>query len=100
MADDAYDAIAKVLAELPGRFGANVFSDRRRVVSVLADRVPESRREIRVIGSCIDDGIFDSLASTRPDRAGFEIDRLSARIEGKLGLRKDISLPLVRSCAH
>lgn len=100
MADDQYDAIAKVLAELPGRFGANVFSDRRRVVSVLSDRVPEARREIRVIGSCIDDGIFDSLASTRPDQVVFEIDRLAARIEGNLGVRKDIALPVVRACAH
>lgn len=100
MADDQYDALAKVLAELPGRFGANVFSDRRRVVSVLSDRVPEARREIRVIGSCIDDGIFDALASTRPDQVVFEIDRLSARIEGNLGVRKDIALPVVRACAH
>ena len=100
MADDAYDAIAKVLAELQGRFGANVFSDRRRVVSVLSDRVPEARREIRVIGSCIDDGIFDSLSSTRPDQVMFEIDRLAARIESNLGVRKDIALPVVRACAH
>lgn len=100
MADDQYDALAKVLAELPGRFGANVFSDRRRVVSVLSDRVPEARREIRVIGSCIDDGIFDALSSTRPDQVVFEIDRLAARIEGNLGVRKDIALPVVRACAH
>ena len=100
MADDQYDALAKVLAELPGRFGANVFSDRRRVVSVLSDRVPEARRDIRVIGSCIDDGIFDALASTRPDQVVFEIDRLAARIEGNLGIRKDIALPIVRACAH
>jgi PQQ-dependent catabolism-associated CXXCW motif protein len=100
MADNAYDAIAKVLVELQGRFGANVFSDRRRVVSVLSDRVPEARREIRVIGSCIDEGIFDSLSSTRPDQVVFEIDRLAARIEGNLGVRKDIALPVVRACAH
>lgn len=100
MADDHYDALAKVLAELPGRFGANVFSDRRRVVSVLSDRVPEARREIRVIGSCIDDGIFDALSSTRADQVVFEIDRLAARIEGNLGIRKDIALPVVRACAH
>ena len=47
MADDAYDAIAKVLAELPGRFGANVFSDRRRVVRALADRAGGTARDPR-----------------------------------------------------
>jgi len=100
MAADSYDALAKVLRELPGRFGATIFSDRRRVVSVLSDRVPEARREIKVLGSAIDDGVFDALSNARPEQIGLEIDRLAARIETNLGIRSDIALPVVRACAH
>ncbi|HEX2885545.1 rhodanese-like domain-containing protein [Vineibacter terrae] len=100
MAADSYDALAKVLRELPDRFGAAVFSDRRRVVSVLSDRVPEARREIKVLGSAIDDGVFDALSNARPEQIGLEIDRLAARIETNLGIRSDIALPVVRACAH
>ncbi|HKU96002.1 MAG TPA: rhodanese-like domain-containing protein [Vineibacter sp.] len=100
MAADSYDALAKVLRELPGRFGPAIFSDRRRVVSVLSDRVPEARREIKVLGSAIDDGVFDALSNARPEQIGLEIDRLAARIETNLGIRSDIALPVVRACAH
>ncbi|MCW5746706.1 MAG: hypothetical protein KIT36_10960 [Alphaproteobacteria bacterium] len=99
MAADSYDALATVLRELPDRFGAAVFSDRRRVVSVLSDRVPEARREIKVLGSAIDDGVFDALSGARPEQIGLEIDRLAARIETNLGIRSDIALPVVRACA-
>ncbi len=100
MAADSYDALASVLRELPGRFGAAIFSDRRRVVSVLSDRVPEARREIKVLGSAIDDGVFDALSNARPEQIGLEIDRLAARIETNLGIRGDIALPVIRACAH
>ncbi len=100
MAAETYDALAKVLRELPDRFGPAVFSDRRRVVSVLSDRVPEARREIKVLGSAIDDGVFDALSGARPEQIALEIDRLAARIETNLGIRSDIALPVVRACAH
>src|SRR5262245_41501983 len=100
MAADSYDALAMVLRELPGRFGATIFSNRRRVVSVLSDRVPEARREIKVLGSAIDDGVFDALSKARPEQIGLEIDRLAARIETNLGIRGDIALPVIRACAH
>ncbi|MGE0420020.1 MAG: hypothetical protein AB7O80_24715, partial [Acetobacteraceae bacterium] len=100
MAADTYDALATVLSELPGRFGPTVFSDRRRVVSMLSDRVPEARREIKVLGSAIDDGVFDALSGARPEQIGLEIDRLAARIETNLGIRSDIALPVVRACAY
>lgn len=99
MATDHYDALARVLRELPERFGPAVFSDRRRVVSMLSDRVPEARREIKVLGSAIDDGVFDTLSNAPPEQIGLEIDRLAARFETNLGIRSDIALPVVRACA-
>lgn len=100
MAADTYDALATVLSELPGRFGPTVFADRRRVVSMLSDRVPEARREIKVLGSALDDGVFDALSNARPEQIGLEIDRLAARIETNLGIRSDIALPVIRACAY
>jgi rhodanese-related sulfurtransferase len=100
MAAEHYDALAKVLRELPDRFGPAVFADRRRVVSMLSDRVPEARREIKVLGSAIDDGVFDTLTNARSEQIGLEIDRLAARFETNHGVRSDIALPVVRACAY
>ncbi|HJQ55456.1 MAG TPA: rhodanese-like domain-containing protein [Vineibacter sp.] len=100
MAAEHHDAMAKVLRELPDRFGPTVFADRRRVMSMLSDRVPEARREIKVLGSAIDDGVFDTLSNARSEQIGLEIDRLAARFETNHGVRSDIALPVVRACAY
>ncbi len=98
-AEPGYDDLAMVLKEMADRFGAAAFKDRRRLVSLLSDRVPEARRDIRVLGSAVDDGVFDILAAARPEQIGLEIDRLAARLETGQGIRNDIALPIVRACA-
>ena len=94
-----YDRLAEVLAEIRPRFGAAGFSDRRRVIGLLADKVPDAKREIRVVGTAIDEGIPAALARTERQLVGVEMDRLANGLEASTGLRLDIARQVVRSFA-
>ena len=94
-----YDRLAEALAEIRPRFGAAGFSDRRRVIGLLADKVPDAKREIRVVGTAIDEGIPAALARTERQLVGVEMDRLANGLEASTGLRLDIARQVVRSFA-
>ena len=99
--EGACDELAKVLRQLGERFGDTAFTDRRRLVSLLSDKLPEeARREIRVVASAVDERVFSSLTQARPEQLAMEIDRLAARLEGNLGIRGDVAQPVVRACAY
>ena len=99
MTEGNYDELAHILREYAERLGDTAFTDRRRLMSLLADRIPDSRREIRVVGAAVDERVFDTLARTRPQQVGMEVDRLAARLESGLGIRSDIALEVVKACA-
>ncbi|MGE0178936.1 MAG: rhodanese-like domain-containing protein [Sphingomonas sp.] len=94
-----FDRLAEALAEIRPRFGAGGFSDRRRVIGLLADKVPDAKREIRVVGTAIDEGIPAALARTERHLVGVEMDRLANGLEATTGLRLDIARQVVRSFA-
>ncbi|MGQ0660770.1 rhodanese-like domain-containing protein [Sphingosinicella sp.] len=95
----AFDRLAEALAEIRPRFGAGAFSDRRRVIGLLADKAPDAKREIRVVGTAIDEGIPAALARTERHLVGVEMDRLANGLEASTGLRLDIARQVVRAFA-
>jgi PQQ-dependent catabolism-associated CXXCW motif protein len=99
MSVQAFDRLAAVLAEIRPRFGAGAFSDRRRVIGLLADKAPDAKREIRVVGTAIDEGIPASLARTERQLVGVEMDRLANGLEASTGLRLDMARQVVRAFA-
>ena len=99
MSAQAFDRLAAVLAEIRPRFGAGAFSDRRRVIGLLADKAPDAKREIRVVGTAIDEGIPAALARTERHLVGVEMDRLANGLEASTGLRLDIARQVVRAFA-
>jgi PQQ-dependent catabolism-associated CXXCW motif protein len=100
MTEIEYDELAKFLREMAGRFGETAFTDRRRLVSLLSDHMPEARREIRVVGSAVDERVFEALARVRPEQLDLEIERLGAKMEDGLGIRSDVAIPVIRACAY
>lgn len=94
-----FDQLATVLAEMPGRFGDTAFTDRRRLMALLADRLPEARREIRVLQTAFDDGVFDALTKVRPDHVGLEVDRLAERLDSIHGVQPQLARAVVAACA-
>lgn len=94
-----FDALAIALADIRARFGEAGFADRRRLISLLADKVPEAKREIRAVGTAVDEGVPAALAGSARHLLGMEIDRLSDRLETSTGLRLDIARPIVRAFA-
>jgi PQQ-dependent catabolism-associated CXXCW motif protein len=100
MASADYDELAKFLREMAGRFGDAAFTDRRRLISLLADHMPDARRDIRVVGSAVDERVFEALARARPEQLSMEIERLGAKMEDNLGIRSDVAIPVVRACAY
>ena len=95
----AFDALAQALAEVRERLGDPPFADRRRVVSLMADRLPDSKRELRAIASAIDEGVPAALAGVERHLVGLEMDRLASRLENSIGLRIEIARPIVRAFA-
>ncbi|HEX8661881.1 MAG TPA: rhodanese-like domain-containing protein [Brevundimonas sp.] len=95
----AFDRLAAALQEIRPRFGAGAFADRRRVIGLLADKVPDAKREIRVVGTAIDEGIPAALARTERHLIGVEMDRLANGLEASTGLRLDIARQVTRAFA-
>lgn len=99
MSVQAFDRLATALQEIRPRFGAGAFSDRRRVIGLLADNAPDAKREIRVVGTAIDEGIPAALARTERHLVGVEMDRLANALEASTGLRLDMARQVVRAFA-
>jgi PQQ-dependent catabolism-associated CXXCW motif protein len=95
-----YDELALFLRELAGRFGGAAFTDKRRLLSLLFDRMTDARREIKVVGAAVDERAFETLAGVRPEQLAMEIERLSAKLQDNLGIRPDVAIPVVRACAY
>jgi PQQ-dependent catabolism-associated CXXCW motif protein len=94
-----YDALAAALHELSVRLGASAFADRRRLISLLSDRLPEARREIRLVGTAVDEGVPAALAAAERHLVGMEMDRQASRLEAGAGLRLDLAKSIVRAFA-
>lgn len=94
-----FDALARTLADAHQRFGESAFTNRRRLIGLLADHVPEAKREIRAVGSALDEGVPARLGGSERHLVGMEIDRLAERLESSIGLRLDIARPVVRAFA-
>ena len=97
---DHYDGLAEALRELALRLGASAFSDRRRLISLLSDRLPEARREIRLVGTAVDEGVPAALAGAERHLVGMEMDRQASRLEAGAGLRPDLARAIVRAFAY
>lgn len=95
-----FDELATILREMAQRFGDSAFTDRRRLVSLLQDRMPDARRDIRAVAAALDERVFDSLARCRPEGLAMEMERLAANLENGLGLRPDVAVPVVQACAY
>jgi hypothetical protein len=95
-----YDELALFLREMVGRFGDTAFTDKRRLLSLLSDRLTDARCEIKVVGAAIDERAFEALARARPEHFAMEIERLAAKLQDNLGIRADVAIPVVRACAY
>lgn len=90
--------MAETLAELRVRFGDGAFTSRRRLLSLLADRMPEAQREIKILALALEDGAVDMLRGAGP-RLSLEIDRLCAAMESRHGTRPDIARSVLTALA-
>ena len=93
------DDFARELAELVQRNGPDGLGDRKRVVAILADRLPNAGRDLRILGMAIDNGAVVALKGTSANGAAVEIDRLAARLESHIGTPRPLSLPMLRALA-
>lgn len=95
-----YDQLGEALKAQRERFGADALSNRRRVISLLADIMPEARREIRAVASALDEGAVEALSSVERSLLGMEMDRQADRLEQSVGLRADIAKQVIRALAY
>jgi PQQ-dependent catabolism-associated CXXCW motif protein len=95
-----YDQIGEALKAQRERFGPDALANRRRVISLLADIMPEARREIRAVASALDEGAVEALSSVERSLLGMEMDRQADRLEQAVGLRADIAKQVIRALAY
>ncbi len=95
-----YDQLGEALKAQRERFGADAFANRRRVISLLADALPEARREIRAVSSALDEGAVEALVGVERRLLGMEMDRQADRLEQSVGLRPDLARQVIRALAY
>ncbi|MCR6643755.1 MAG: rhodanese-like domain-containing protein [Terricaulis sp.] len=100
MSGALYDQLGEALRAQRERFGADAFDNRRRVISLLADSLPEARREIRAIASALDEGAMEALSSVERRLLGMEMDRQADKLEQSVGLRPDLAKQVIRALAY
>jgi len=100
MSEQVHDQLAQALHQIRGRLGDGILADRRRLSSLLMDAAPEAKRDIRVIGAALDEGVPAALKSAERHLLGLEMDRQANRLEASTGLRLDIALQVVRILAY
>jgi hypothetical protein len=91
--------LAEALADFRNRFGEGAFTSRRRLLSLLADRMPGSQREIKILALALEDGAVETLKNAGP-RLSLEIDRLCAAMESRHGTRPDIARSVLTALAE
>ncbi len=94
-----FDALANVLADLRQRFGDEAFVNRRRLLGFVADYLPEARRELRIVGTLLDEGTVAALAKCQSQLAGIEMDRQTERLVSGTGMHPDVARNGVRAFA-
>lgn len=94
-----YDSLGEALKAQCERFGPDAFENRRRVISLLADALPEARREIRAVASALDEGAVEALRGVERSLLGMEMDRQADRLEQSVGLRPDLAKQVIRALA-
>lgn len=99
MSGAIYDQLGEALKAQRERFGADAFENRRRVISLLADSLPEARREIRALASALDEGAVEALSSVERRLLGMEMDRQADKLEQSVGLRPDLAKQTIRALA-
>jgi hypothetical protein len=99
MPDDIHDTLARALADIGGRLGAAAFEDRRKVLALLADAMAGHNRQLRLLGIAFDNGAVRAIATARADQVDLEIDRHAQRVDADLGIRKSITVPVLRAVA-
>jgi PQQ-dependent catabolism-associated CXXCW motif protein len=97
--DQFYDQLGQALKAQSDRFGASAFDNRRRVIALLADALPEARREIRAVASALDEGAVEALRGVERSLLGMEMDRQADRLEQAVGLRPDLAKQVIRALA-
>lgn len=95
-----YDRLGEALKAQRERFGADTFVNRRRVISLLADAMPDARREIRAVAAALDEGAVEALCSVERSLLGMEMDRQADRLEQQVGLRSDLAKQVIRALAY
>lgn len=100
MSTQLFDQLGEALKAQRERFGADAFDNRRRVISLLADVLPEARREIRAVASALDEGAVEALANVERRLLGMEMDRQADRLEQSHGLRADLAKQVIRTLAY
>lgn len=95
-----FDELAEVLTQLRQRFGNEAFADRRRMLGFIADYLPESRREMRIVATLLDEGTVSALERCAPHLAGIEMDRQTERLESGTGMNSDIARQSIRAFAY
>lgn len=99
MDQSSMDHLALVLREMAGRFGATAFSDRPRLIAALTERLPSGSLDVGLVAAALDHGVFEKLASARPDQIGGEVAGLATKLSDDLGVRPDLAAGLVKACA-
>lgn len=100
MTAQLFDQLGEALKAQRERFGAEAFENRRRVISLLADALPEARREIRAVASALDEGAVEALSGVERRLLGMEMDRQADRLEQSHGLRPDLAKQVIRTLAY
>lgn len=95
-----YDQLGEALKAQRTRFGADAFDNKRRVISLLADNLPEAKREIRAVASALDEGAVEALLGVERRLLGMEMDRQADRLEQSVGLRPDLARQVIRALAY
>lgn len=95
-----YDQLGEALKAQRERFGADAFDNKRRVISLLADNLPEAKREIRAVASALDEGAVEALLGVERRLLGMEMDRQADRLEQSVGLRADLARQVIRALAY
>lgn len=95
-----YDQLGEALKAQRARFGEDAFVNRRRLLSLLFDEMPEARREIRALSAALDEGAIDALLGVERSLLGMEMDRQADRLEQAVGLRADLARHTIRALAY